>query len=657
MTMSDETFAAFRQRQTALAELVRRQRSIVQELDSPSFADALGRLETRVLSDGFTVIVMGEFRRGKSTLINALLGQRVLPAFAYPTTAIISQVRYGDHRRAVLHSLPTSAGTPAPFEVAIDELAHYVVIGDDPNVPNPYEKVEVFWPLDLCRDGVEIVDSPGLNEAPERERVTLGFLERADAVVFVSDITAPFSESERRVLEHELLPLGHEDIFFVYNKVNLIPEEEREMTVLKATQRVQRGSDGDGVGLKVNRLFFVNARGALESRLAGDSAGFRACGLEQLERELERFLTVERGRVKLLVPARELRYDQVRCRELIAERERMCDMELEDLVARYAAEQPRLQALETRRTQIEMVLLHGIDELVDEVRVEAARFIRGLAPKCAAWAREAQLQNRVNWSLTKTREQVQNVTEELLGIISDHTHAELRAWQEGTLKSLVNERVSALETQVEQDLRDFLTQIDETRINLAGGDKGLVIDAGHGSAFERVMAGAAGLVLADPGLAYVGSKFGATSMLKAALPQAGLAVAAILVGMSPLGIFALLAGASLAQSIWRLDRLNQTVKSQVADKVREQLEQTAADRADELARDLGRRLRALAGEIGAGLQTEISSVREQVEAGIRDKESGEAEVAKRREALRSLAAELTSIEEARSELIEAVATS
>lgn len=642
--MSAETFGTFRRRRAALTELIRRLRAVALEVDSPSFADLLAKLEASVLNDAFSLMVMGEFSGGKSTLINALLGQRVLPVFDHPTTAIICQVRYGDHPRAILHPLPTAAGTPAPVEIPIDDLARYVVFEEDR--PKPYERVELFWPLGLCREGVEVVDMPDLTEHPVREQAMYALLERADAAVFISNIITPLSESEWRVLDHVLLRIGREKIFLVFNKVNLIPDEERETAVVKITNRVQRRKAGeDDEAIKANRLFFIDARGALESRLADDRTAFEASGLERLERELEQFLTAERGLVKLLLLARELRDAQVRCGRLIAERECMCDMELEDLVARYEAEKPRLLELEMRCTQIEMALLHGIEELADELPAEISRFIRTLLAEYPVWARELDLQNRVAWSLINTSEQVAKVREMLLGVINDRLYADLRAWQDSTLQSLVEQRVSALESQVEDDLKEFFAQIDQSRINIAGGDERLAIDPVYEGAMERVLAGSAGLSSIDPSLTFTGGKFGATSMLKGALPQTRLAVATIL-GASRLIIPPPPLRFDAIPNVMRLDM----IIAQVATEIAAQIDKAAARWESDLARDLRRRLRRLAGEVSAGLQVELSSVREQADARIRDKRS-EAHSAKRRALLKDLTAELKSLEQALREFV------
>ena len=96
--------------------------------------DTLHRLKERVQTDHFKVLVIGEFKRGKSTFINAMLGAEILPAYAKPCTAIINEVKWGDSPRALLHHVsPKNGLVPAVEEVPIEQIEDYVVIQDGVN--------------------------------------------------------------------------------------------------------------------------------------------------------------------------------------------------------------------------------------------------------------------------------------------------------------------------------------------------------------------------------------------------------------------------------------------------------------------------------------------------------------------------------------------
>src|SRR5690349_3233184 len=99
-------YDAFQQHRRNLVELINRQKSVFQGIGLKEQVKAMEELASQVQSDNFKVLVMGEFRRGKSTFINAMLGEKVLPSLAIPTTAIITEVKWGEPRRVRLHQMP-----------------------------------------------------------------------------------------------------------------------------------------------------------------------------------------------------------------------------------------------------------------------------------------------------------------------------------------------------------------------------------------------------------------------------------------------------------------------------------------------------------------------------------------------------------------------
>lgn len=218
--MDGDIFDGDRQRRGHLAENVQ---EIVNALEILEMSDELEKaqqLKNIVLQDTFKVLVLGEFKTGKSTFINALLGAEILPSYATPTTAIINEVKWGDTKRAVLHFLEED--NKRPLEIDADDLEQYVVIQDDEQEirESPYSFVELFWPIDLCRNNVEIIDSPGLNESKVREKVTIDYLSRVDAVLFVmSAVKLGPGIHERDTLEM-LGRSGHDELFLLL--INLI---------------------------------------------------------------------------------------------------------------------------------------------------------------------------------------------------------------------------------------------------------------------------------------------------------------------------------------------------------------------------------------------------------------------------------------------------
>ena len=135
----------------------------------------LADLARKVRADVFRVLVLGEFKRGKSTLVNALLGAPILPATATPTTALLTVVRYGEPPAAVVHTFDGQT-RPIPF----DDLRGTLVLSSDEEDNRRRQAqvrlVEVRYPAPLCRNNVELVDSPGLNEHATRTELTSNYI-------------------------------------------------------------------------------------------------------------------------------------------------------------------------------------------------------------------------------------------------------------------------------------------------------------------------------------------------------------------------------------------------------------------------------------------------------------------------------------------------
>ena len=246
------------------------------------------QLEEKVRRETFKVMVLGRFKTGKSTFINALLGAEVLPTDAIPCTAVISEIKYAATRKATLYfkdPLPekmpdglstrainyirTNGGkTPTPLELAVDDLKEFISIPDpgkeqaESVAETPYEKVEIDWDLELCRNGIEIIDSPGLDENSTRTRIAVNYLSGADAVLFVMSCQSLCSAMEMDFIDTRIRDMGHEYIFFINNRINQIRDKEKDALIRygnsKLASRTKSGT---------NSIFYINALGALDGRL------------------------------------------------------------------------------------------------------------------------------------------------------------------------------------------------------------------------------------------------------------------------------------------------------------------------------------------------------------------------------------------------------
>ena len=596
---------------------------------------------------------MGEFKRGKSTFINAMLGEKVLPAYARPCTAIINEVKWGDSRRALLHPAK-SAENPVPQsqEVPVNQIEEYVVIKDDVSEinSNPYEKVELFWPLELCRNGIEIIDSPGLNEHDTRQKVTMDYLSTVDAILFVLSCEALASKSEMDVIDNTLIPTGHKDIFFICNRFNMIEDEEKDSIkqhgINKLAPKTKRGAE---------RVFFIDARGALGGRLKNDIGQVESSGLALVERELEKFLANEKGNIKILRPAAELQRVIYEARGVIPQREAMLRTDFKSLEDRYASAQKPLHGLQIQREQIVQRISNFLEDIKQTISAEGSSFYRRLADKVVSdWVKMLETQT----SMVLTKSQIEELIKEVTDQLSRKMENELLVWQNEILQPLVSSRLERLTQEIDERANEFVNQLDSLKIQVVGSIVSIDdLNIKKVSVIERLLAASGGFLLgANIGLAGVGAVFGYQEMAKAIIPQLILSVAAItLAAANPLLIFGAMAGGGLIQGFLTAKSTNNKIKEEAAKRFAASIRDSAPQRGDKIAEAVVTKLTEIQNSINHSLGQEIQKFREQVDSILEEKQQGQANVDETISELQVLSKQLDAIDQELDALVARVA--
>ena len=146
-------------------------------------------------AERFHLVVLGEFNHGKSTFVNALLGQDILPTGITPTTASINHVVYAPKP----HRARRADDAASRKYLDPSQLKEWVTVAG--GHADEVAFVELGYPSDLLQNNVVLVDTPGVNDLNEqRAEVTYGYVPRADAVVFLLDAGQALKDSEREFL-------------------------------------------------------------------------------------------------------------------------------------------------------------------------------------------------------------------------------------------------------------------------------------------------------------------------------------------------------------------------------------------------------------------------------------------------------------------------
>jgi tRNA U34 5-carboxymethylaminomethyl modifying GTPase MnmE/TrmE len=283
-----------------LNDLLERVRLLCRE-SGEGFSDLLARiseLQGRLTEERFHLAVLGQFKRGKSTLLNALIGEPLLPTGVVPLTSIPTFLRVGKARtvRVFFRESKESAFTDLTLDQARDVLARHVTEKENPENRLGVECVEVEHPSRLLTAGVVLIDTPGIGSTLRHNtEATLSFLPQCDAALFVVSSDPPITEVEQEFLKAVEKRVAK--LCFVMNKIDYLSDSELQ----DAMAFFDKALEENGVR---GALFRVSAKRGIDARVQENARLWRESGLEELQNYLFDFLSREKSRTLQLAIAK-----------------------------------------------------------------------------------------------------------------------------------------------------------------------------------------------------------------------------------------------------------------------------------------------------------------------------------------------------------------
>lgn len=268
-------------------------------------------LRQRLEDDQFRLVVVGMFSRGKSTFVDALLGKRLLPTSKKPTTAVISKITYNEIPEYYLHYKDD-----VTKKLQEEEFFNLTAsnVESDTSVESKIERIdfaEVKYPLSFCKNGVELVDTPGTNDLNQaRVEITYQYLDKADAVIMLLAADQALSVGEVEFLKERILKNQISDIFFIINRKDTLSGPDEELRVIEFVKQNLLSIVGSKCNNKL-RIHLVSSYQALLFRrqINGDTLSisqqlkvpddFSITGFSEFESDLSSFLAIEKGDIKL----------------------------------------------------------------------------------------------------------------------------------------------------------------------------------------------------------------------------------------------------------------------------------------------------------------------------------------------------------------------
>ncbi|MEH2189402.1 MAG: dynamin family protein [Nostoc sp.] len=325
----------------------------------------------------FRLLVLGDMKRGKSTFLNALIGENLLPSDVNPCTAVLTVLRYGPEKKVTTHFNDGKS----PQQLDFQNFKYKYTIDPAEAKKLEQEKKQAFpdvdyavveYPLTILEKGIEIVDSPGLNDTEARNELSLGYVNNCHAILFVMRASQPCTLGERRYLENYIKGRGL-TVFFLVNAWDQVREsliDPDDVEELQASEnRLRQVFNAnlaeyctvEGQNIYDERVFELSSIQALRRRLKNPQADLDGTGFPKFMEALNTFLTRERAIAELRQVRTLARQAVNHTREAVARRLPLLDQDVNELKKRIDSVEPEFNKLTGIRDEFQKEIINTRD--------------------------------------------------------------------------------------------------------------------------------------------------------------------------------------------------------------------------------------------------------------------------------------------------------
>jgi len=427
-----------------------------------SLIGEIAEVSLKIKSQTFRLAVVGEFSKGKSTLLNALVGEEIQPVRVIPCSGTVTVLKYGTQKRVIcLYKDGRSEEIPLDqykVKAAISKEAALEHRSDELLQSDLEEIIFEHPELALCKSGVEIVDSPGLNEHPDRTAITYKLLKETDAVIFLTNTVHLLSEKEKELIKDVRYQLNNgeskeaaENLFILVNFMDTLDNEEDHQDVKK---RLENFVESEKLLIRTgeNRIHYISAKNALKSIQNGDDDDYLK-SFQSFTQSLERFLTFERGAIKIKRSVNELDSLIIKSLDLLIQYNKI----VEGKISLSKAE--KLEIIE------KIGSISGCDlklrSFAEQLKYQAVNEAHESWHKWYSELPEELANRSVKWSSKHSRlfEQKELIKEYTNQFIED-LKSTLNLWQIYSLSKIIEKHLEILNNKILQETSELNTKLE-----------------------------------------------------------------------------------------------------------------------------------------------------------------------------------------------------
>jgi len=330
-------------------------------------------IRDRLAKSRFHLAVLGQFKRSKSTFLNALLGEKLLPSAVVPLTSVPTFISWAPERtiKVVYAGGGTEMFSAADGEQAGKILAAYVTEEKNPLNHLGVESVEVGHPSSLLHNGVVLIDTPGIGSTfAHNTEATLKFIPQCDAAFFLISADPPITQVEIEFLKSVRARVVQ--LFFIMNKIDYLSDSEQA----EATAFLRKVL-GEQIEITNDLpIFGASSKQGLEARVNKDAEIWRDSGMEAIENHLVNFLIDNKSHVLNLALTRKAQDIVSDSLMQIQLQQRSLSLPLDDLEKRIGIFQIKLKEAEQKKITFKDLLAGDEKRTVELINDQSGDLFR-----------------------------------------------------------------------------------------------------------------------------------------------------------------------------------------------------------------------------------------------------------------------------------------
>ncbi len=356
------------------------------------------KLDDKLNSVTFNLAVVGEFKRGKSTLVNAFISESLLPTAVVPLTSVTTIIQFGETTEIKVFFQDDNARV-----IAADQLPDYVTEKGNPHNEKKVSRVEIKHPSKLLQDGVRLIDTPGVGSAHQHNtQTTYDFLPEIDAAIFLFSADQPASQIELAFLKDVIVSTPR--LFLVQNKIDYLSESELEESIayLQSTLTRQLSTE--------IKIYPISARKALADRTSHETKGANrdpSSGFDLLEQDIVEFLANGKARTFIESASKRVERELSNLKQLILIEQQSRLLPLESLDKAIASFREAAAKIAQEQNDTEFIVKGETQRLIVDVEKDLKQFVE-LHKSSIVEAMESKFQNLKSLDKNELAKSLQN---------------------------------------------------------------------------------------------------------------------------------------------------------------------------------------------------------------------------------------------------------